>query len=482
MTSLRDRTITGAIWSFVQNLGARLVLLISTIVLARLLTPEDFGLIGMLTIFIVLSQTLINAGFSQALIRKVDADDEDFSAVFYINLVVSVILYFILYALAPLIAKFYSQPQLVALTRVLALTFIINVFSYVQEARLTKEMQFKKLSLIYLPSTLISGVVAIFMAMLNFGVWSIVALQIVMRLTYAIQIWIRTSWRPIRSFNYKKAKSLFSFGSKLMISGVIHILFDNIYLVIIGKFFPLNILGYYQNAKKMVDVPTHTVSNVLSNVTFSAFSSIQNDDSQLREGYRKVIQQALFWLCPLLTFAAVTAEPLFVSLMTEKWLPAVPFFQILCFVGILYPLNAYNLSIINVKGRSDLFLKLEILKKVITIIGVIITVQIDIWALITFQVINSLIAYLINSYYSGRFIKYPIRAQVYDLLPIIILCATVGSAVWAVNSVTNHFLPIVRLAIGLATGMTTYLLASGFCRLEPFVEFQSIVKARLCDK
>src|SRR5690554_1213436 len=349
MSSLKNKTISGVFWSMLQKLGDQGIQFVITIVLARLLVPEDFGLIGMLAIFIAISQTIVEAGFNKALIRKKDADEEDYSTVFFINLSVSVLLYLLLYFCAPFIAQFYNEPKLISLTRILSLIFILNAFGYVQETKLIKEMQFKRLMIINLPSTVISGIVAIVLAYNGFGVWSIVAQRLTMRLMFIVQVWFYSNWKPIWVFNKEKAKSLFAFGGNLMIVGIIQTIYLNGYKLVIGKFYPTSTLGYYENANTVVSTPISTLSSVMQRVTFSVFSTIQNDDKRLKIGYKKIIQQVLFVLCPFLVFSMVLAEPLFRFVLTEKWLPAVPFFQILCIGFLFRPLNQYNIEILNVK-------------------------------------------------------------------------------------------------------------------------------------
>lgn len=480
MASLKNKTISGIIWALLQRVGGRGISLIATIILARILTPKAFGLIGMLAIFIQLSQTIIQAGFREALIQKKEPDEEDYSSVFYINLVVGIIFYSILYFSAPLIADFYHQPILINLTRVLALIFVINAFSYVQEAKLAKEMRFKTLMIIHLPSTVISGIVAIIMAMTGFGVWSIVGQQLVMRLAFTIQIWFYAKWIPLRKFSTKKVKGLFSFGGKLLISRIIQTVFKNIYLIVIGKWFPVSTLGYYQNAKKLVDLPTQTLSQALRDVTFSSFSIIQDDNKKLKEGYRKVVQQMVFWLCPMLIFAAALARPLFSFVLTDKWLPAVPFFQLLCVVGVFYPLNSYNLNILNVKGRSDLVLKLEIIKKIITIIGIVFTIPIGVWALIMFQSINAVFAYFLNSIYSGRFINYPLFEQIKDVAPTFLWTGLIAAGLFFLSRQQWSDLPdVLQIVIGFTSGFGLYGFIAWKTNAAPFQEFLGIIKGKM---
>lgn len=479
MSSLRDRTLSGFFWSLLQNVGGQGITFLVTLILARLLTPKDFGLVAMLAIFIQVSQALVNAGFNQALIQKKDPDEEDFSSVFYINLLFSVALYVLLFLGAPSIASFYDQSSLISLTRVLSLIFVVNAFSYVQEARLTKEMRFKTLMIVHLPSSLIGGVISITMAIMGFGVWSIVALQLMTRLAYAIQIWIYSKWKPLFSFNVSKIKSLFSFGGKLMLSSVLETVYQNIYLVVIGKFFPLTSVGYYQNANTLVKAPSSTISGAISKVAFPAFASIQHDDHGLKQGYKRIIQQLFYWLCPIFILAGVLAKPLFQFVLTAKWLPAVPYFQWLCIVGILFPLNAFNLNIVNVKGRSDIFLKLEIVKKLIITAGIIITVPYGIKALLIFQAINSIIAYVLNSFYSGRFIQYPLAEQLSDILPTLFLATGMGGAIYTVDYFFGNGVgPLMRLIMGFGLGTLLYGILSHFMKLVPYLELSTIIKLK----
>jgi O-antigen/teichoic acid export membrane protein len=465
------------VWSLLQKAGSRGIAFVVLILLARLLTPRDFGLIGMLMIFIQISQTIVDGGFNLALIQKKDTDEEDYSSVFYINLVVSSVLYLIIFFGAPFIADFYNQAELTVLTRVLATVFIINAFSYVQEARLTKEMHFKKLMIIHIPSTIIGGVASVLMAFAGFGVWSLVAMQVITRLAYAIQIWIYARWKPLFSFNTVKAKGLFSFGGKLLISRVLTTIYNNIFTVIIGKFYPVSSVGYYQNAFNLANTPSATITNVLSKVTFPIFASIQDDDIRLKKGYQRVMQQAFFWICPMYVFAAVLAEPLFQLLFTSRWLPAVPYFQWLCIVAIFQPLNTYNLNIVNVKGRSDVFLRLQMIRRTVTIIAVIAVFPLGINALLIVQAASSVFTFLLFSHYAGRFIKYSLKEQVADILPIILLSVGVGTVAYLLDR--NLSMPdLIRVVGGLSISCLLYYLLVKQFKLTAFEDIRESLGSR----
>lgn len=295
-----------------------------------------------------------------------------------------------------------------------------------------------------------------------------------MRGVFVTQLWIYSKWKPLKKFNQKKAKRLFSFGGRLMLSGVIHTITDNLYQITIGRFFPVQTLGYYENADKLTKTPTNTISDVLNSVTFPAFSAVQNNDEKLKRGYKKVMQQVLFWLTPILIIAAVLAKPFFLIVFGQKWLPAVPFFQILCIARIFSPLTKYNLNIVSVKGRSDIYLKLEIIRKLLLIVGVFAMLPIGIIALVYFKLIYSIIAYFINSYYSGKFIGYSTWAQLKDILPIFALGVITGILVYGLDYVLQNESNFIRLSIGGVVGITCYGFASYLTKLEPLFDFKEI--------
>lgn len=478
MASLKDKTISGIFWSFFQKIGGKGLSVIVSIVLARILTPKEFGLIAMLTIFIAISQALTQGGFNQALIQKKNTDEEDFSSVFYINLIVSLGLYFILFFTAPLIAKFYDQPALISLTRVLSFVLIINAFSLVQSTKLKKDMHFKTLAFIHLPSIIVSGAFAIIMALLGYGVWSLVGQQLVMRLVYTIQLWFYSKWTPQWIFNKQKVKKLFAFGGNMMISSMLDQIFKNIYLVVIGKFFPAVTLGYFKNASNLSLMPTRTLSSAIKQVTFPAFSEIQDDNKRLKQGYKKAIQQLFFWVSPLLIIAAVLATPLFRFVLTEKWLPAVPFFQILCIYALFDPVCSFNMDIIKVKGRSDLYLKLGIAVKVIVLILLATSIPFGIYAVVASRPVYVFIKYFINSYYSGKFIDYSSKQQLLDILPVFILNIVIGGFVWILYRYFNFLTDLWVIIAGFSLGIFCYVLIAKTFKLEPYRDFKTIILSK----
>lgn len=479
--SLKQKTISGLFWTFSQQFGIQFINFVVSIVLARLLMPSDFGLIGMLAVFIGIGSTLIDGGLTSSIIRTPKPDQKDYSTVFFINLIGSVVIYLIIFFSAPFIADFYNQPILKDLVRVYTLSFIINAFGSVQGTKLTKEMNFKKQMTIQIPSLISGGIMGVTLAYIGFGVWSLVFMNLFQSFLSTLQLWIRSGWMPSFSFDKERFKYHFNFGYKLTLSSLLDTVYNNAYNLIIGKYFSVAQLGYYTRANTLKQLPVQNVSKALNKVTYPIFSSIQHDDVKLKSAYRRLMQQVLFWLAPVLISLAVVAEPFFRFLLGEKWLPAVPYFQILCVVGIMYPLNAYNLNILKVKGRSDLFLKLEVIKKVIITIGIIIAVPFGIYGLLYFQLIFSILVFFINTWYSGKIINYTVVDQLKDIVPSIALATVVGAASWVFDTyVVKEAISyeVLRVAIVGLTYFIVYLGISYLSKMPAIIDFRKLILKR----
>ena len=468
------------VWTFANQFGTQAIGFGVSVVMARLLLPKEFGLIGMISVFLGIGTSLINSGLTQSLIRTPFPDQVDYSTVFYFNLAGSIIIYWLLFFTAPLIAEFYLQPILIKVIRVYCLTFIINAFSEVQLTRLTKEMDFKTQMTISIPSLIGAALLGMFLAYKGFGVWSLVWMYLLQAFLSSIQLWFRTGWSPSLIFNISKFRYHFKFGYKLTLSGFLNTLFNNIYQIIIGKFFVASQVGFYTRADSLKQLPVANISIALNKVTYPLFASIQNDNARLQKAYAKIMKTIIFITAPLLIIMGILAEPLFRFLFTEKWLPAVPYFQILCIAGILYPVHDSNLNILNVKGRSDLFLRLEILKKIIIVILILITIKFGIIALIWGQAINSIIAFFINTHYTGKFLKYNSLQQARDILPMIILALIAGTIVWVVDlKLKMHNLSDpLRLLIGSTIGGMSYFIITTLLRVDSLQEIKKLFKKK----
>lgn len=476
--SLKRRATTGLVWTFAQQFGNQLVGFVVSVILARILLPAEFGLIGMIAVFIAIGNTLLNAGLTQSLIRSKEIDQEDYSTVFYFNLSASIILYVLIYFLAPLIAKFYDQAILIKIIRVYSTTFVISAFGAVQLAKLTKEMDFRRQAFIAIPAGILGGTIGIFMAYFGYGVWSLVWSSII---TIAIDtglIWIFSKWRPSWVFNYSKFKDHFNFGYKLTLSGLLDKIFNNLFLIVIGKFFSPAQVGFYSRAETMKQLPVANISNALNKVTYPLFATIQEDNIKLKRVYKQLMQMVVFVIAPILVIIAVLAEPTFRFLFTEKWVPAVPYFQILCVTGILYPVHSYNLNVLKVKGRSDLFLKLAIVKKVLIVIGIIIGFQFGIYGLLYAQVILSVVSFLINAFYTNKFINYSAWEQTKDILPILIISVFTGALVLLMDIRLNTQIDILRIFMGGTIGVAAYWLISYLFKIKSLDDLQNLIKRK----
>lgn len=473
--NLKSKTIHGIMWSAVDNFSKQGIQFIISIIIARILVPADYGLIGMLTIFFAVAQSIVDSGFGTALIQKKNPTQIDYSTVFYFNIFVGTILYSILFFCAPLIAGFYQQPQLLNLTRFLGLNIIINSFSLIQANIFIKQIDFKITTKIGILSVILSGTIGIYLAYKGFGVWSLAIQQIIWALLNSILLWILSRWRPAFMFSLTSLKTMFRFGSRLLASGLLNVIFTNIYNLIIGKAFTANQLGFYTQAQKIQNMPSNLIGRTVNRVTFPVFATIQDDNSRLKQGYRKTIKLVVFIVFPIMIGLMVVAEPLVSILLTEKWLPSVIFLQLLCIVGLTYPLSSINLNILKVKGRSDTFFRLEVAKKILIVISVAISLPFGLMALVISQVIISLVGYFLNMYYSGRLIDFSIRDQLIDILPSFMLSACMGISIYFGGLLLPEY-DILILVCQLILGSAIYLGGSYMFKLEAMYEAMEMVK------
>lgn len=473
--SLKKQVTSGIIWTFGQQFGIQLINFVVSIILARLLLPEEFGLIGMISVFIGVGNALLNAGLTNSLIRSKDLDQGDYSTVFFFNLFSSIIIYVVIYFSAPLIADFYDQPLLTSIVRLYCISFIIAAFMAVQQARMTKNMEFKTQTIISIPSLIVGGGVGITMAYMGYGVWSLVWNQLVTQSVRSIQFWIYSGWQPSLVFDNNKFKEHFSFGYKITLSNLIGKIFDNSYPIIIGRFFAASQVGFYTRAETMKNLPVKNISLALNRVTYPLFSTIQDDNVRLKSVYKKLMKMVVFVVAPVMVFSAVLAEPVFRFLLTEKWLPAVPYFQILCVAGILYPVHMYNLNVLTVKGRSDILLKLTIIKNALLTLAIIIGVQFGIFGLLYAQVILSLVSFFINAFYTDKFIDYSAFEQTRDLIPIVILSIAAGAGIFFVDMWLSEGLDFVRIVTGSFIGVVIYLLLSYMFNFSSLFELKKLL-------
>ncbi|WP_417265250.1 lipopolysaccharide biosynthesis protein [Brumimicrobium sp.] len=458
--SLKKQAVSGVFWTFTQQFSMQVINFGVQIILARLLMPEVFGLVAMLTVFVSIGQTLMDGGMTSSLIRTKNPDQLDYSTVFLTNLMVSIAIYLIIFLAAPAIASFYDQEILKNLLRVYALTFVIRSLVAVHTAKLTKEMNFKTQMKLQVPSTIVGGVVGVSMALGGFGVWSLVWLSLSQAIVFTIQNWIFIRWRPSIVFNKRRFKYHLNFGYKLTLSGLLDTIYNNAYRIVIGKFFSPSSVGFFNQAETMRLFPVEQISIVMDKVTYPLFSNIKSD-VQLKSAYRSTMQLALFVVTPIMLILILVATDFFVFVFGEKWLPSVPYFQILAIASIVRPISTYNLNLLKVKGRSDLFLKLEVVKKIIGIAVIAIALPFGIMALVVSLTVISYFFTAINMFFSGRLINYSIGEQLKDVSKILLIGVSVAAISYFIynfldNIVQSHLLMI--LAIGLIYTMI-YLIA-----------------------
>lgn len=448
------------------------------IVLTRLLNPSDFGLVGLTIFFVTVAQTVVDSAMTSSLVRAPEADDSDYSTVWFANLGIGIFLYICLFVCSVWIADFYDQPSLIPLIRVYSLGILLIALAAVQQARMTRNMDFKTLGRIQVTSRIIAGIGGIGFAYSGCGVWSLVYMFLLQQAALVVQNAIHWKWIPLLSdFDRQKLKRHFGFGSRLGLSFLIDSVFTNIYSAIIGKYFSPVTLGYFTKANQLKQMPINIISGTLTTSTFPLFASIQSEPEKLRAVYTKLMKQVIFWIAPLLTGGIVLAKPLIELLFTEKWLPVVPYFQLMCISGILYPINAYNVNILKVFGRTDLLLKAEIIKKAIVIVMILLTIQHGIFVLLIGQVATSLAGFMINTYFNAQFIRYPARNQLRDVLPVIGISVLMGVCVATIDYyLPSSLLVAVRLSIGCALGIIIYLAISKLLRVEAYGDIWQLVQ------
>jgi len=404
--SLKNRAVHGAKWSFIDNISNSGVTFLVGLILARLLTPAEYGIMAMIAIFIAVSNSIVDSGFSNALIRKVRIDRVYYNTVFVFNLIVSIVLYILLYTSAPAISLFFKEPVLTNVLRVIGLILIVNALGIIPRTILVRGIDFKTQTKVSIISSVSSGLVGVGMAIMGFGVWSLVWQQLSRQILNSLFLWIFCKWIPRWEFSIKSFKEMFGFGYKLLLSGLLDTLYKNIYYVIIGRCYSPAQLGQYSRAEQFNMIFSSNLTSIVQRVSYPVLSSIQEEPERLREAYRQIIKTTMLVTFACMLGLAAVAKPLIIILIGEKWLPAVSFLQIICFSGMLYPLHAINLNILQVKGRSDLFLKLEIIKKTIAVFPILIGIFYGIEYMLWGSVLTSFIAYFLNSYYSADLIRY----------------------------------------------------------------------------
>lgn len=472
--NLKQKTISGVIWSAIERFSLQGIQFSINIIMARLLLPSDYGIIAMLGIFLQISQSFVDSGFTNALIQKNDRTDIDFSTVFYFNISIAIFFYIVIFITAPFIADFYRMPVLVDVARVVGLTLIINSLSAIHKTKMTIDVDFKTQSKISLLAVLISGIVGIYMAYSGYGIWALVCQSLLNATLLTILFYYFSHWFPLFVFSINSFKQLFSFGSKLLISGLIHTIYHNLYSIVIGRRFSAVDLGYYTRAEQFAVFPSANLNAIISRVTFPILSSIQNDDDRLKLVYRKYIRLTSFLIFPLMIGLLALAKPVVLLLLTDKWIGIVALLQILCLDWMFDHLSAINLNLLYVKGRSDLALRLEILKKIIATIILFLSIPFGVLGMCWGRVLYSLIATYMNTYYTKSLVGLSFTTQMRDIFPYLVLSIVMGGGIFLSIFFIENI--ILQLLVGFFIGGGIYFSLSFLFKLDCLTEFISIFK------
>ena len=475
--SLKNKTVKGLGWSALDNAARYGMQFMIGIVLARLLSPDDYGLVGLVGIVTVVCTALVNGGFTTALIRKKDATEEDYNTVFICNLTMSLLLYVVAFLFAPLIADFFSREELTPLVRVSSLGLIIGALGMVQQTRLTKRIDFKTQTKITLVASAVSGLLGIGMALTGFGVWALVGQQLTSQIISTILLYIYNRWLPCLRFSIESFHELFGFGWKMMVSILLDAVWKELYQVVVGKFYNPATLGQYTRAKHYAQLFSQNLTAVMERVTYPVLSSIQDDKERMVSAYRRMIRTSMFITTVALFSLGAVSEPLIYCMIGPKWHEASTYLPLICITYSLYPLHAINLNMLQVQGRSDLFLGLEIIKKVIALAPLFIGAFIGIMPMLLTNMVVGIIAYFLNSHYSGRLLGYSSWMQLRDIAPSYALATSIALSVWFLK-----YLPLsywIVLPMQIAVGAAVFFTFCNLFKMNEYKEIKDILTRKI---
>lgn len=472
--SLTHKTVRGTFWSFAERFTAQGVNLLVLVIIARLLSPKEFGLVGMLAVFLAVAQSLIDSGFSQALIRKQNRTEKDKNTVFYFNIFVSVVLYLLLYLISPWVASFYEEPQLNDVMKVIGLVIVIDSFAVVQRANYTIEIDFKTQTKSTLISAIISGSIGIYLAYHGYGVWALVFQQLSNSLTNVLVLWAYSDWYPKLVYSWKSFRELFGFGSKLMVSGLLDTLYRNGYQLVIGKTFTAESLGFYTNAHKFSDFPSSSFTAIIQRVTYPVLCTIQDEDERLAQAYRKFLRISAFIIFPLMCGLAAVSNPIVNLLLGEKWRYVAVLMIPICFQMMWYPIHSINLNLLQVKGRSDLFLRLEIIKKIIGVTILFVSLPFGLLVMCYTSILSSILCLGINTYYTGKLIDVGFLMQMKDISSTLLLSlAMFFLTIEVLSFFSNCFWGLI---VGCIVGATFFMVVASLCKMKELLYIKELIK------
>lgn len=470
----RKMVISNMLWRLAERCGAQGVSFIVSLILARLLLPEAYGVISLITVFTSILNLFIDSGFKNALIQKKDADQLDYSTVFYFNIVMGVLLYGIMFAAAPLIADFYDRPYMVTYIRAMSLTLVLGGINGVQQAVVARRMQFKRFFYATLTGTVISAVVGISMAYMGTGIWALITQRLVNQAIDTVFLWFTVRWRPSLRFSMKRLKPMFGYGSKLLLSSFANTLMGNLTGLIVGKIYTAELLAYYDKGKNIPNLVVQNLQAAVQSVLFPVIAGNQNQKEEVKKILRKSILTSTYCIFPCMTGIAVCAEPLVRLLYTEKWLTMVPYLQLWCFCFAFYLWHTANLQVIQALGRSDIFLKIEIIKQFLSLGGILLSAPFGVLAMLVATCIVAVISLYINARPNVRLAGYGFGEQIKDVSPIICLNLLMGIAVYLVGCIDMP--DMIKLIVQILTGAAIYIGGSFVIKLEIYNYLKQTVK------
>lgn len=476
----KDKIIYSLIWKFLERGGTQVVQFIIQVVLARLLMPEDYGIIAIVMIFISIANVFVQNGFNTALIQKKMIDNIDLSSVFFLNLFVALILYIIIFFVSPFIAKFYDLPIITNVFRILSLTLFFGAINSIQQAIVARKLQFKRYFLSSLVGIIISAFVGIVLAYNNYGVWSLVFQQLSNTLIITIVLWFTVKWRPNLSFSITRVKSLFSFGWKILCSSLIDTIYNNIYDLVIGKKYSSKDLAFYNKGKQFPSVIIQNMNSSISSVMLPVFSKQQDNKDKLKKLMRRSIVTSSYIVFPISIGLIVVAKPLIITVLTEKWINAVVFLQLLAMNYAFWPIHTSNLQAINSLGKSDIYLKLEIIKKILGIIILIITIPMGLIPMAIGQIVTGIISTFINAYPNKKLLNYSYFEQIKDILPSLLISIMMGLIISLIN--LFNFSNLITLILQVIFGIIIYVILSVIFKLDCFLYLFNTWKSLLNSK
>lgn len=476
----KNTTLKNFIWRFAERCGAQLVTFVVSIVLARILSPDDYGTVALVTVFTTILQVFVDSGLGVALIQKKNADDLDFSSVFYFNFVVCIVLYAGMFFAAPIIASFYNDLTLIPIIRVISLTIVISGIKGIQQSFVSRNMLFKRFFFSTLGGTIFSAILGVAMAYAGCGVWAIVAQQISNTAIDTLILWLTVKWRPKKMFSWERLKTLFSFGWKLLISSLLDTGYSNLRSLVIGKIYSPSDLAYYNQGDKLPSVVITNINTSIASVLLPTLASKQDDRKQLKNMTRRAIKTSTYIIAPLMMGLAFCAPPIVRLILTEKWVPCVPYLSIFCITYMFYPIHTANLNAINAMGRSDYFLKLEIAKKVIGMLLLLLTMRISVMAMAYSLLVSMVTSMMINSWPNKKLLKYSFKEQIIDILPNIFIAILMGGVVSTIY--IFKLSDVMTLAIQIPLGAIVYIGLSIIFKIEEFQYLKNMAEEMLKSK